>query len=327
MPHFPAPTSEPPPRALVVPTSLELHADAALRRQAKLRSTTGMRGVLNKMGFNLGVSAAERGALDRREVIRTALPTMYQLGVISVKGGVGRTTLTGVLGSTFASMRSDRVIAVDANPHFGDLANRIARNGYGLTMRDLVHANDADLFSKVLGYTATNSADLSVLAAPWRNEVSDPLAGDEYDKAVDILRRHFNLALVDTGTGIMDSATERVLASSTALLVVASTVFSAVNGAVATFNWLHAHGLQHLIAKSTVALVDLRPSQPDIDVDAVEQLFAGLHRPTYRIPYDAHLAEGGPIDLRLLDKRTLGAVEHLAAGLAADFASHRSDPR
>jgi len=42
--------------------------------------------------------------------------------VMSRKGGVGKTTMTLALGSTFASLRGDRVIAVDANPDAGNLA-------------------------------------------------------------------------------------------------------------------------------------------------------------------------------------------------------------
>ena len=49
----------------------------------------------------------------------------FRLAVMSVKGGVGKTTTTVGLGSAFASLRGDRVIAVDANPTSGTLARRI----------------------------------------------------------------------------------------------------------------------------------------------------------------------------------------------------------
>ena len=45
---------------------------------------------------------------------------------MSRKGGVGKTTITLALGSTFALLRGDRVIAVDANPDAGNLAHRVA---------------------------------------------------------------------------------------------------------------------------------------------------------------------------------------------------------
>ena len=36
--------------------------------------------------------------------------------MVSLKGGVGKTTITATLGTTFASIRGDRVMAVDASP-------------------------------------------------------------------------------------------------------------------------------------------------------------------------------------------------------------------
>mgnify|MGYP002138561309 CR=1 FL=1 len=55
------------------------------------------------------------------------------------KGGVGKTTTTFGLGSALATVRHDRVIAVDANPDRGTLAERIGRPS-GKTVRDLVRA-------------------------------------------------------------------------------------------------------------------------------------------------------------------------------------------
>src|SRR5262245_9596846 len=48
----------------------------------------------------------------------------YSIAVLSMKGGVGKTTVTVGLGVTFAGLRGDRVIAFDANPDFGTLAQR-----------------------------------------------------------------------------------------------------------------------------------------------------------------------------------------------------------
>lgn len=320
VPSSPGPGYRPAPAFSGAP---RLQAELEVVKPARLRSTNGMRGALNKVGFHLGLSRREQVAIDRRERIRRPLPAMYEIAVLSVKGGVGRTTTTVALGSTFASIRSDRVVAVDANPHFGDLAMRACRDRTGLTLRDLVHAPEIEVFSSVLAYTSTTPADLSVLASPWTSETTLPVTGDEMVKVAETLRRHFNLMLIDCGTGIMDSATAEVLRGCQALLVVTSSTFAAVNGAIAVLNWLHSHGLQHLIAKSVVAIVDQQPQKASIDIGAVEQLFAGAQRPTFRLPYDPHLAEGAAIDLRLLAEPTRLAFEELAAGLADDFPTYR----
>ncbi|MEU7632239.1 MinD/ParA family protein [Nocardia sp. NPDC049220] len=310
------------PRIEVLPaalSSIELLADISAARRAQLRSNSGVRGALNKVGFNLGLSPAEQRAEDRRNRIRRQLTATYQIAVVSVKGGVGRTTTAATLGSTFASLRPDRVVAIDANPDFGDLATRTSRHPYGLTLRDLAQSQNLDAFSAVQSFTSINTADLAVIASPWTTEATEALSGREYATAVEVLRRHYNLLLVDCGTGVLDSATATVLQTSDAVVVVTPATVGGVTGAVATLNWLSAHGLQHLIAKSIVAIVHHQPVKPTVDVDAIEKLFATAQRPTCVMPYDAHLAEGGEIDLRLLEKETLLAYEEMAAWLADGF--------
>lgn len=310
------------PRIEVLPaalSSIELLADISAAKRAQLRSQSGVRGALNKVGFNLGLSPAEQRAEDRRNRIRRQLTTTYQIAVVSVKGGVGRTTTAATLGSTFASLRPDRVVAIDANPDFGDLATRTSRHPYGLTLRDLAQSQNLDAFSAVQSFTSINSADLAVIASPWTTEATEALSGGEYRTAVEVLRRHFNLLLVDCGTGVLDSATASVLQTSDAVVVVTPATVGGVTGAVATLNWLSSHGLQHLIAKSIVGIVHHQPLKPTVDVDAIEKLFATAQRPTCVLPYDAHLAEGGEIDLRLLEKETVLAFEELAAWLSDGF--------
>ncbi|MGV9971472.1 MinD/ParA family ATP-binding protein [Nocardia beijingensis] len=318
---------EPTPRIEVLPaalSSIELLADISAAKRAQLRSNSGMRGALNKVGFNLGLSPAEQRAEDRKARIRRQLTTTYQIAVISVKGGVGRTTTAATLGSTFAGLRPDRVVAIDANPDFGDLSTRTCRHPYGLTLRDLAQAQNLDAFSAVQSFTSINSSDLAVIASPWSTEATEALSGREYSIAVETLRKHFNLLVVDCGTGVLDSVTATVLQTSDAVVVVTPATVGGVTGAVATLNWLSSHGLQHLIAKSIVGIVHHQPLKPTVDVDAIEKLFETAQRPTCVLPYDAHLAEGGEIDLRLLEKETVLAFEELAASLADGFPGYLS---
>ncbi|MGW0182971.1 AAA family ATPase [Nocardia sp. NPDC003345] len=307
--------------------SAELLAEIAAVRQAHLRSNSGVRGALNKVGFNLGLSPAEQRAENRRNSIRRQLTAPYQIAVVSVKGGVGRTTTAAGLGSVFAKLRPDRVVAIDANPDFGDLSSRTARHQYGLTLRDLAQAKGRlDSFSAVHSYTSVNTADLAVVASPWSTDAGEALSGGEYQTGVEILRRHYNLLVVDCGTGVLDSSTNTVLRTSDAVVVVTPATVGGVTGAVATLNWLSSHGFDHLIASSMVAIVRQHPAKPTVDIEAIEKLFASAQRPTIQIPFDPHLAEGGEIDLRMLEKETVLAFEDLASGLADDFPGYVAEP-
>ena len=88
--------------------------------------------------INLGDSkrARARKELDRRIAAPLNGGARF-VPVLSRKGGVGKTTVTTLLGMALADARDDRIIAVDANPDRGTLAERIARTS-GKTVRDLV---------------------------------------------------------------------------------------------------------------------------------------------------------------------------------------------
>ncbi|WP_067694217.1 MinD/ParA family ATP-binding protein [Nocardia jejuensis] len=300
-------------------TSNELLADIAASRQAQLRSTTGMRGALNKVGFNIGLSPTEQRTEHRRARIRRQLGAAYQVAVLNVKGGVGRTTTVAALGATFAALRPDRVAAIDANPDFGDLAARTSHHSFGLTLRDLAQEKYIDAFSAVQAFASITTSDLAVVASPWSPAALDPLSGAEYLAATTILRKHYNLLMVDCGTAVLASATRAVLESSDAVVLVTPATVRGVTGAVATMEWLNAHGQYRLAAHSIIAIVLQHPSKPVVEVARIEELFATAGRPTFLIPYDKHLAEGGEIDLRLLDNDTALAFEDLAATVADSF--------
>src|SRR5438067_2547088 len=57
------------------------------------------------------------------------------IAVVSPKGGVGKPTTAALLGSLFAMIRSDRVVAVDSNPDHGTL-------GRSLTAEHAVFVDD-----------------------------------------------------------------------------------------------------------------------------------------------------------------------------------------
>ncbi|MEV0032734.1 MinD/ParA family protein [Nocardia sp. NPDC050793] len=303
-------------------SSPELLVGVTAYRPARLRSTRGVRGALNKVGFRFGLSPAEQRTEERRNRIRHQLTATFQVAVISVKGGAGRTTATAVLGSTFANLRADRVVAIDANPDFGDLASRTGRHPYGLTLRDLARASGVEAFSAVQAFTSTNTADLATVASPWTTESNEAMSGAEFDNAAAILRRHYNLLFVDCGTGVLHPATQAVLAASNAVVVVTPASVRGVAGAASTLSWLGSHGLERLVGRSTIIVVHQHPAKPIVDVDAVEHLFASIRRPTTVVPFDQHLAEGGLIDMRLLDPATRLAFEELAASIADGFPSY-----
>jgi Mrp family chromosome partitioning ATPase len=69
----------------------------------------------------------ERKALDRRISHPFDQGSRF-VPVLTRKGGVGKTTVTTLLGMALAEVRDDRVLGIDANPDRGTLAERVARS-------------------------------------------------------------------------------------------------------------------------------------------------------------------------------------------------------
>ena len=137
---------------------------------------------------NPGRSAAElyREALEHR--LRTPIEGSRRVVVMSRKGGVGKTTMTLALGSTFAVLRGDRVIAVDANPDAGNLAHRAARpRGHTITdvLRDL---DDISSYAALRSYTSqAEESRLEVLASDDDPRIGMALDRADYHRLIDLL--------------------------------------------------------------------------------------------------------------------------------------------
>lgn len=89
----------------------------------------------------------------------------FRIAVLSIKGGVGKTTTTLGLGSAFSMVRSDRIIAVDANPDRGTLAERVRDQSTHSTVRDLLSDTHINSYADVRNHTRMATSRLEVLAS------------------------------------------------------------------------------------------------------------------------------------------------------------------
>jgi MinD-like ATPase involved in chromosome partitioning or flagellar assembly len=267
---------------------------------------------------NLGESAAElswRALADRaNQPVRGS----YSIAVLSLKGGVGKTTTTVGLGATFASLRGDRVIAVDANPDIGTLAQR-GPNQTRSTVRNLLTDGDLLRYPDMRQHTSQSSSRLEILASERDPAVSEAFSEDDYRAVHKILDRFYNIILTDCGTGLTHSATRGVLDTANALAVVASPAIDSARSALATLDWLQSHGYPHLVPDASVVLSSARPGAMPINVEQLTQHFRSRVRSIFVIPYDHHLAEGGEISLNLMNRKTRHEYMELAASVADGF--------
>ncbi|GAA1482456.1 hypothetical protein GCM10009624_28960 [Gordonia sinesedis] len=276
--------------------------------------------------INLGDSKSQQQLNDMIGRIRQPIRGDFRLAVLSLKGGVGKTTTTIGLGSAFASLRGDRVIAVDANPDLGTLASRVPQQTRS-TVRTLLHDNNIHRYTDVRQHTSQASSRLEVLASERDPAISEAFSATEYRQVLGILENFYNIIMTDCGTGLMHSAMEGVLSTANAIVLVTSPAVDGAQSASATLDWLNAHGYQRLVNQAVVVISASKPGSAPIDLDLLTEHFLGRTRAVQIIPYDNHLASGSYVDLDQLHRRTRTAFLELAATVADSFPTTVTLPR
>jgi MinD-like ATPase involved in chromosome partitioning or flagellar assembly len=274
--------------------------------------------------INPGESRKQREQEDLLALIRQPIAGDFRIAVLSIKGGVGKTTTTLGLGSAMAMVRSDRVIAVDANPDRGTLAERVSDSSTESTVRDLLSDPNINRYADVRSHTRMASSRLEILASEQEPAVSEVFGEADYRRTVDILRHYYNIILTDCGTGIMHSAMAGVLDLAHAIVLVSSPAMDAARSASATLDWLMQHGHSALVREAHVVLSASRPGSAAMNLDKVYEHFQARCRSIHLIPFDPHLAEGADIDFSLLNPQTLQAYLELAGAVAQKFPRLRS---
>ncbi|MBA3745326.1 MinD/ParA family protein, partial [Sporichthya sp.] len=297
-----------------------LTAENVLKARKRPPSKGWRKGLMAATGINLGPGGKELISQGFEDRVRTEIPGCHRLAVISLKGGVGKTTSAAALGSMFASLRGDRVIAIDANPDRGTLGDKIVPGLAKTTVRDFVtRSQQLDRYSAVREFTAQAESRLEVLVSE-----SDPLASlafseNDYRIISDILEKFYNLILTDCGTGLLHSAMVGVLAKADQVVIVSSASLDGARSASATLDWLEAHNYGELARESVTVITSVRPQAAAVHLDEIISHFARRTRAVVAVPYDPHLAEGGQIDLNLMSKGAYQAYLELAAEIADQF--------
>jgi MinD-like ATPase involved in chromosome partitioning or flagellar assembly len=240
-----------------------------------------------------GADELARRALLHR--IRTPLPGAHRVAVTSIKGGVGKTTVAACLGLVLAEHRGDRVVALDANPDAGTLADRLTGES-SVTVRELLRDQEHVRSWSDMSRYLSLAGRLQVVASEQDPASGDAFSREEYEQVSALLGQFFDIAVTDSGTGLVHSAMEGTLALADSLVVVGAPTVDGASRAAKTLDWLHAHGHAGLATDAVVVLSHDRASS-DVDGGRIRAYFAARCRGVVDVPHDPHLASGGRIDL------------------------------
>jgi MinD-like ATPase involved in chromosome partitioning or flagellar assembly len=298
-------------------TSASLTSESLLHGKRAAPGSGWRRGVYRATGglLRFGESAAEMRRRDLINRVRTPVASgHHRVAVLSLKGGVGKTTTAVGLGATLATLRGDRVIAVDANPDRGTLSDKV-RLETSATIRDLLNERgQVARYADVRAFTSQAPSRLEVLASDRDPAVSVAFGAEDYADVAQVLENFYSISITDCGTGLLHSAMSGVLSLADQMILVSSASVDGARSASATLDWLEAHNCGDLVRNGVVVLSAIRPkSKSTVDIDRLEHHFAARCRAVARIPYDPHLEEGAEIELELLGSDTAEAYLSLAA--------------
>ncbi|RDV08125.1 MinD/ParA family protein [Arthrobacter sp. RT-1] len=296
-------------------------------KEQKPRPLGGFRGAVYKLtggAWNLGPGAKQRQEDELARRISRQLQGSYNTAILSLKGGIGKTSTTVGVGLTLAEFRGDAPCAIDANPDSGDLVERALGEGIyqqssPRTITDLLENIDSVDSLTALAKYMHHAGRLHLIAGEQDPEVSDSLTAEEYLRIRKLVSSYYSVALTDCGTGVTHNAMSGILQSADNLVIAAGYAVSGAKRARSTLHWLANHGYEDLARNAIVVITDKDEVSSRVDKDAIEEHLSGICRELIAVPHDRGVADGDLVTLDVLKPDTRRAYKEIAAAIVDGY--------
>lgn len=296
-------------------------------KEQKPRPVGGIRGALYKLtggAWNLGPGPKQRQEDELARRISRQLQGSYNTAILSLKGGIGKTSTTVGVGLTLAEYRGDAPCAIDANPDSGDLVERALGEGIyqqasPRTITDLLENIESIDSLTALARYMHHAGRLHLIAGEQDPEVSDSLTAEEYLRIRKLISSYYSVALTDCGTGVTHNAMSGILQSADNLVIAAGYAVSGAKRARSTLHWLASHGYEDLARNAIVVITDKDEVSSRVDKDAIEEHLAGICRELIAVPHDRGVADGDLVTLDVLKPETRRAYKEIAAAIVDGY--------
>lgn len=296
-------------------------------KEQKPRPVGGIRGALYKLtggAWNLGPGPRQRREDELARRISRQLQGSYNTAILSLKGGIGKTSTTVGVGLTLAEYRGDAPCAIDANPDSGDLVERALGEGIyqqasPRTITDLLENIESVDSLTALARYMHHAGRLHLIAGEQDPEVSDSLTAEEYLRIRKLISSYYSVALTDCGTGVTHNAMSGILQSADNLVIAAGYAVSGAKRARSTLHWLASHGYEDLARNAIVVITDKDEVSSRVDKDAIEEHLAGICRELIAVPHDRGVADGDLVTLDVLKPETRRAYKEIAAAIVDGY--------
>jgi pilus assembly protein CpaE len=133
-----------------------------------------------------------------------APPTRRIVAVFSPKGGVGTTTIATNIAMALASRRPDRVVIIDMDLQFGQVATHLnveVKRSLADVARDEAAMREAELLRT---YAIRHDSGLHVLAAPPTPELAELITTQNVEAVLETILGTYDAVVVDAGSELDD---------------------------------------------------------------------------------------------------------------------------
>ncbi len=287
-----------------------------MRKEPKEIAHRGFRKAVRRTSFGIvspGPGRKEREAIEITRRITAPIRRSRNIVMLSIKGGVGKTTVSLGLGHTFATHRHDRIVAIDASPDPGTLGQRV--EGRSGSIRDLVRMQSVASYADIQTLSTQQSSGLEIISTNRLFDDADVATSDGYRSAVECLSAYFNLVVTDCGSGMATSSLVGLLEAADQVAIVTAPMVDAGWSTGLLLDCLDDNGLASVVKEATVVVNHLQ-LRVQVKADEFDSYFASRCRAVVHLPWDSNLAGGGPMQLDLLSAETKEAYRALAATVA-----------
>ncbi|HTX32696.1 MAG TPA: AAA family ATPase [Solirubrobacteraceae bacterium] len=242
----------------------------------------------------------------------------------SIKGGVGKTTLTLTLADMLAEALRCGVIVVDADLEWGTAADSTPENGRrGGTITDVLAAAETiNSPGELAPYLLSLPGGAQLLAGPTEPHEIERLTAQDMQALLDLLKRFFPVILLDLspGIGLRGTIPRWAFASADEIVAIATATRGSLRRAGRMLTYLREHRPEVPI---TLAL-NMVPRRPDESVQKILTVARrnGQSRGFAAIPRDDALMrqlDAGLLNVGELDQTTRVAVKGFAYQLASGW--------
>ncbi|MFE9556991.1 hypothetical protein ACFYOD_26335 [Streptomyces sp. NPDC006703] len=284
---------------LAVALGKAVHGDSATKRAGR---------TVRKLTSSAAQDVAEETRIGRE--LQQPVTTGRVIAVTSIRGGVGKTTVAALLARSFNHYRHDPVLALEADGALGTLPVRLGVESVRWSCADLAQLlTPAMQLTDVTGYLVP-VADGGWLLPASQGRLGAPLSMQTYRTVTLALRRYFAVTVVDCET-LPGEVARTAMDTAHARVVVAPMTAEGVGSTRVVLDWLGR--LPHGALATTVVALTANSPDMTLDLKAATAHLREAGVTVLPVPYDRHLAQGGPIQTALLGRATRQAAVSLAA--------------